>query len=325
LTTVRRRLLRLTLALLAWLLVAGWTLAIPAAPAVRAWDAGTFSAADEQLLFSLTNQARASSGLAPLRYDSQLHALAEWRAQDMSVRDYFSHQIPPQGYEVFHYMDQRGIQYVLAGENIGWDNASDDQATPMIQQMFMNSPEHRSNILGALWDSMGVGAYKGTDGKLMYCVLFKETKPAATPTPTPRPTPVPTPHPASTPRPTAKPAAPPTPALTSTPAPRPTATPSPVQAPPVASTASPLLRSTPMPSPSPSPTPTAIATPASTPVPSTGSLEAAPSAQAPSAVAPAPSTVAPGASLGLRILDDAPPPGLVEQLIGGLLGAPAGN
>ncbi len=37
---------------------------------------------------------------------------------------------------VFHYMDQRGIQYALAGENIGWDNASDDEATPMIQQMF---------------------------------------------------------------------------------------------------------------------------------------------------------------------------------------------
>lgn len=309
---MRRRLVRLTLALLTWLLVAGWALAIPAAPAVRAWDAGTFSAADEQLLFSLTNEARASSGLAPLRFDSQLHALAEWRAQDMSVRDYFSHQIPPQGYEVFHYMDQRGIQYVLAGENIGWDNASDDQATPMIQQMFMNSPEHRANILGLLWDSMGVGAYKGADGKLMYCVLFKESKPAATPTPTPRPT--------------AKPTAPPTPALTSTPAPRPTATPSPVQAPPIASTARPPLRSTPTLSPSPSPTPTAIATPASTPVPSTATVvEAVPSAQAPSAAPPAPSTVAPGDSLGLRILDDAPPPGLVEQLIGGLLGAPAGN
>ena len=171
-----RRLARQALLASVLLVMVGWALAIPAASVVRAWDAGTFSAADESLLFSLTNQARAASGLAPLRNDSQLHSLAEWRAQDMSVRDYFSHQIPPQGYEVFHYMDLRGIGYVLAGENIGWDDAADDQATTMIQQMFMNSPEHRSNILGALWDSMGVGAYKGTDGKLMYCVLFKETE-----------------------------------------------------------------------------------------------------------------------------------------------------
>ncbi|MGC8634426.1 MAG: CAP domain-containing protein [Candidatus Limnocylindrales bacterium] len=322
--SLRHRLIRLTLALLTWALVAGWALALPAAPAVRAWDAGTFSAPDEQLLFSLTNQARAGSGLAPLRYDSQLHSLAEWRAQDMSVRGYFSHQIPPQGYEVFHYMDQRGIQYVLAGENIGWDNASDDQATPMIQQMFMNSPEHRSNILGPLWDSMGVGAYKGTDGKLMYCVLFKETRPAATPTPTPPPTPAPTPR--STPRPTA----PPTLAPTFTPAPRPTATPRPVQAPPVASTASPALRSkpgatpSPTPPPTPTPTPVPLTAPAPAATPGLPTQAAAPSV-APSAVPPAPSTGTPGVGVGLRILDDAPPAGLVEQLIGGLLGAPAGS
>ena len=273
----------------------GWTFAIPAASVVRAWDAGTFSAADESLLFSLTNQARAASGLAPLRNDSQLHSLAEWRAQDMSVRDYFSHQIPPQGYEVFHYMDLRGIGYVLAGENIGWDDAADDQATTMIQQMFMNSPEHRSNILGALWDSMGVGAYKGTDGKLMYCVLFKETGPAATPTPTPRPTPVPTPRPASTPHPVPVATRPPTPAPTATPTPA--ATPSP----------------TPSPSPTASPTPTDLA-PAGTTTPAGPPTE--PPAQPTSTPAPLPA----GAT-SQRVVDDAPPPGLLESLIGGLLGA----
>ena len=301
----RRRLTRFALAGLVSLMIVGWGFAIPAAQVVRAWDAGTFSAADESLLFSLTNQARAASGLAPLRNDSQLHSLAEWRAQDMSVRDYFSHQIPPQGYLVFHYMDQRGIQYVLAGENIGWDNASDDQATTMIQQMFMNSPEHRSNILGALWDSMGVGAYKGTDGKLMYCVLFKETTPAAaaTPTPsqTPRPTPTLTPGPVSTPR-----AAPvvtraPTPAPTSAPAETPTPTP------------------IPSPTPTPSPSLTASASPSDL-----GPVDATAPSEPPAPPTSAPAA-APAGTTSQRVVNDAPPPGLIESLIGGLLGATSGR
>lgn len=57
----------------------------------------------------------------------------------MSVRNYFSHEIPPHGLLVFHYMDLQKIPYVLAGENIGWDNAPDDQATATIEDMFMDS------------------------------------------------------------------------------------------------------------------------------------------------------------------------------------------
>jgi uncharacterized protein YkwD len=173
------------LASLVPLLVVGWTFAVPAAPVVRAWDPGSFSASDEAQLFLSTNQMRAAAGLAPLRWDAQLGSLARWRVQDMSVRGYFAHEIPPDGYLAFHYMDLRGIQYVLAGEDIGWvSGVSDDQATPYVQQQFMDSPEHRSNILGAAWDSMGVGAYKGSDGAILFCVLFKESKPAATPRPT---------------------------------------------------------------------------------------------------------------------------------------------
>ncbi len=272
----------------------GLTPAIPGAQVVRAWDAGTFSSADESLLFTLTNQARASAGLAPLRNDGQLHSLAEWRAQDMSVRGYFSHEIPPQGYMVFHYMDQRGIQYVLAGENIGWDNASDDEATPMIQQMFMNSPEHRSNILGALWDSMGVGAYKGTDGKLMYCVLFMESKPAATATAKPTTAPSATAPATAAPRRTQAPTPGPTPA--------PTATPRPAAATPTTTLA-------------PTPVPTSSAQAVGVPL-ANAATPAIASTDVPATPPALQSTAAPGQ----RILDDAPSPGLLQSLIGGLFG-----
>ncbi len=296
----RRRLpfSRMTSAVLFMVLASALALAV--APPVRAWDAGSFSSADEQLLFALTNQARASVGLAPLRWDDPLAAVARWRSQDMSIRDYFSHEIPPEGYLVFHYLDQRGIRYVLAGENIGWNNASDGEATSLIQQMFMNSPEHRSIILGRQWDSVGIGAYKGADGIIKYTVLFKQT--AAAPKPAPRPTARATPVPTS--RPSLRPA--------STAGPAPTRTP-----PPPAATAPPM--SVPTRSPS--------ATATGTPEPEASVATAAtptPTLVAPSPIAPAPPSPAdvPSSTAGSqRIVDDGPQPGLLETLLETFLSA----
>jgi uncharacterized protein YkwD len=184
-----------------------------AAPtATFAWDAGSFSSASEQQLVALTNQSRANAGRRALRVDSALTSIARYRSKDMITRNYFSHSIPPSGKSVFNVMSERGYCFNLAGENIGWNTYPDDVATVQIHQMFMNSPSHRENIMGRAWDVIGVGAYKGADGKKMWTVLFADkcgTAPKPTPKPTPRPTARPTPKPAprATPRPTPKPAA----------------------------------------------------------------------------------------------------------------------
>jgi uncharacterized protein YkwD len=197
------------------------------------WSAGTFSAASEQQLVALTNQARANAGRRALKVDSALTSIARWRSKDMIARTYFSHAIPPSGKSVFAVMSERGYCFNLAGENIGWNTYPDDVATAQIQQMFMNSPSHRENIMGRAWDVIGVGAYKGADGKKMWTVLFADK--CGTASPTPKPTPKPTPRPKATPRPTPKPTV------------RPAAT----------SIASPAM----------TPTPTAIASLAPTPAP----------------------------------------------------------
>jgi uncharacterized protein YkwD len=188
-----------------------------------AWGPNAFSSSSEQQLFQLTNQARAAAGRKALHWDSQLASFARARAKDMIVRDYFSHQIPPDGHTVFDVMSSAGYCYNLAGENIGWNNYPDDQATTEIQTMFMNSPDHRANILGPAWDSIGIGAYKGPDGKKMWAVVFADkcgsvaTKPAPKPKPNPtvkpapaRAKPKPTPAPTPTPTPTASPSPVPT-------------------------------------------------------------------------------------------------------------------
>lgn len=104
---------------------------------VAAWSAGQFNAAQESLLFSLTNQARAAAGVPPVRLNASLRAVARWRSQDMALRDYFAHEIPPGGKTVFFYMGKKGIKYRMAGENIGWNNAPDNDATRYMQELFL--------------------------------------------------------------------------------------------------------------------------------------------------------------------------------------------
>ena len=129
----------------------------------------------------------------------------------MIRRDYFSHDIPGYG-SVFKKMDAKGYCYKVAGENIGWNTYPDDIATAAIHKMFMDSSGHRKNILGKAWDAIGVGAYKGSDGKKMWTVLFADRAgcgdaPAATPKPKPKPTPKPTAKPKPKPKPEVDPEA----------------------------------------------------------------------------------------------------------------------
>lgn len=173
------------------LLLAALTLVSTAGPTL-AWATSEFSPNDEQLLFTLTNQDRASAGLNALVNDSYLHKEAEWRARDMGERDYFSHQIPPDNKMVFSYMQQDGYCFTVAGENIGLSTFGDDVATTRIETAFMGSKGHRANILGT-WQRLGVGAYQAADGRKVYAILFSmpcgaKSTPVSNPTATAVPT-----------------------------------------------------------------------------------------------------------------------------------------
>jgi uncharacterized protein YkwD len=231
------------------------TLAAP--PRTLAWDGNAFDSSSEADLIALTNRARASAGLRALKVDPTLTSIARWRSQDMIERDYFSHDIPGQG-RVFDRLHSIGYCYTTAGENIGWNTNPDDEATTVIQQMFMDSSAHRANLLGRAYEVIGVGAYKGSGDKKMWTVLFAD-KCGTTPKPTPKPAPEPTAQPTPAAEPTAQPAATPRP----TPRPTPVATPRPSPTPAPATTPTPTP--TPSPTPGATPSPTAKATPRATP------------------------------------------------------------
>jgi len=120
----------------------------PAPPVV-----GVGGAAGTQ--FSLINQDRAANGVAPLAYSASLARVAQYRAQDMLNRNYFSHYDPSNGQLAFvGLLRLWGIPYSTAGENIAW---STNPSMAGINTMFMNSPEHRANILKAAYHRVGLG------------------------------------------------------------------------------------------------------------------------------------------------------------------------
>lgn len=105
--------------------------------------------------FSLVNQDRAANGAASLRFSGALARVAQYRAQDMLNRNYFSHYDPATGQLAFvALMHLWGIPYSTAGENIAW---STNPSMAGINTMFMNSPEHRANILNGAYHQAGIG------------------------------------------------------------------------------------------------------------------------------------------------------------------------
>jgi uncharacterized protein YkwD len=246
---------------------------------VRGWDQYSFSAANEDKLVTLINQARASAGLPALADNNALHDVARWRSKDMWDRNYFSHTIPsPPGGDVFDELHDRGICYQTAGENIAVNNYPDDQTAQVAFNGWMNSSGHRAIILSTSFNRVGIGAFKG-DGseypKKYYTGVFTKgcgstatPTPRPTATPTPRPTATPTPRPTATPRPTPTPTPKPTKTPGPTATPRPTGTPRPTATP--HSTQKPTQKPTPRPSdqpddtPAPTPGATAVPTPAPT-------------------------------------------------------------
>jgi uncharacterized protein YkwD len=104
---------------------------------------------------SLVNQDRAASGVASLASSASLARVAQYRAQDMLNRNYFSHYDPATGQLAFvQLLHLWGIPYSTAGENIAW---STNPSMAAINAMFMNSPDHRANILKGAYRRIGVG------------------------------------------------------------------------------------------------------------------------------------------------------------------------
>ena len=87
-------------------------LAVSSPGVVLGWDNYSFSAASENEMLTLINQARAAHGLPAYAEKAVLTDVARWRSKDMWDRDYFSHNIPnPPGGNVFDELQRRDVCY----------------------------------------------------------------------------------------------------------------------------------------------------------------------------------------------------------------------
>lgn len=109
-----------------------------------------------ETLITLTNQQRVSAGLSPLTENTELDASAQAKAQDMLAHNYWAHY-GPDGASPWQFMSQAGYQYRHAGENLAMDFVTEDA----VMTGWMNSPEHRANILNTDYQDIGIAVIDG--------------------------------------------------------------------------------------------------------------------------------------------------------------------
>ena len=152
----------------------------------------------EAELQALTNLNRTTNGLAAVLKDDRLRAVARSRSEDMIARNYFSHEIPPDGLTVVDILESLGVRFRSAGENIEWNTASDFATVQYASTDFMNSSSHRKNVLEPRYDRVGVGIAAGA-GRRMYTVVFaQQSSPIPSSVPTPADASIVTPAPSVT-------------------------------------------------------------------------------------------------------------------------------
>ncbi len=125
-----------------------------------------------QSLLDDTNVQRAQNGESNLKLNSELDAAAQAKASDMAARDYWSHNTPD-GQTPWSFISAAGYEYATAGENLAYGFATAaDTVTG-----WMNSPEHRANILNTTYQEVGFGIaniadYQGTGPETLIVAMY---------------------------------------------------------------------------------------------------------------------------------------------------------
>ena len=150
-----RRSVPLSLAALASIVV----LLVPLAAAA---DSGT-----ESQFISDTNSARASHGLRHYSVSGDMTAVARRWAAHMAAHHELAHNPS---------FTSQVCCWSHIGENVGVGGSAS-----AIQQAFMGSYVHRSNILSSTYTEVGIGTARGSDGQLYVDELFRLPSGASAP------------------------------------------------------------------------------------------------------------------------------------------------
>lgn len=116
----------------------------------------------EQRVFQLVNQERAQRGLSEYNWNENLARAARYHALDMATDDYFSHDTMDRVDGDLKFVCKVCWRTYYFDKSSAGENIAAGQNTPeQVVADWMASPGHRANILGATFDSIGVGYVKG--------------------------------------------------------------------------------------------------------------------------------------------------------------------
>jgi uncharacterized protein YkwD len=105
------------------------------------------------------NAFRRAHGFVPLRLSAKLSLAARQHTAEMAARGYFSHTSADGSKfdrRIARYYSIAKWSYWSVGENLLW--SSPDVAAAGALQMWLNSPEHRANLLTKRWREIGLSA-----------------------------------------------------------------------------------------------------------------------------------------------------------------------
>lgn len=142
--------------------------------------------ADE--VYALSNQARASQGLGGLSANGALSQAAYNKANDMFRNNYWAHT-SPSGVTPWDWLAGVGYSYQSAGENL----ANGFSTGSAVVNAWMNSPEHRANLLNPNFNETGIAVVPGVLGgqQTILVVAYYGQSNYVAPAPTPNPAPAP--------------------------------------------------------------------------------------------------------------------------------------
>lgn len=108
---------------------------------------------NEQSILQQINGHRHDAGLPPLNLVSELTQAARRHSQDMAENGFTSHT-GSDGSDPGQRIEEAGYDWTAWGEIIGWGFGGDPES---VVNGWMNSPLHRSIILSASYEDLGVG------------------------------------------------------------------------------------------------------------------------------------------------------------------------
>ncbi|MBU0544339.1 MAG: CAP domain-containing protein [Proteobacteria bacterium] len=144
----------------------------------------------EKYIHDLINRERGKNGLSSLAFNKSLKEIARRHSEDMAGRNYFSHYSPEghgfsDRYKQAGYVCKipgKGMSYLAGAENIYQNNLYNrvkivngikyydwnlpETIAETTVEGWMNSPEHRKNILMPHWQREGIGVAISSDGKI---------------------------------------------------------------------------------------------------------------------------------------------------------------